>query len=159
MGFNISGIVINKNYKDKLPALQKDLGLDIEFVEEINFETASANWKDEGICDIYFSEQGTLLFVNMDMCIEPWSIETGNTLTFALSEISMAFCLNYCEGRNLKRSIMEVNGKRMSEEGEQLAVEATAPDTSEIIWAQLGAVLGQTFWNIEPEEKAYRYKL
>lgn len=157
MGFNLSGIVVNKNYENNLKSLQAEFGWNLQFIEEIDFETASSNWKDEGICDIYFSEKGTLLFVSMDLCIDSWSIKDGNTLTFALSETSMAFNLNYCEGKTLKRSFMQVNDDRMTDEGEKLAIEQTEEDVSEIIWTQLGVVLGKQFWNIEPGEKAFRY--
>lgn len=158
MGFNLSGIVLNRSYKDNINAINNQFNWNLEFEKEIDFETASENWKDEGICDIYFAEKGTLLFINMDMCVEAWHIENGNSLTFALSETSMAFNLNYCEGQNVKRSIMEVNGERMTDEGDKLQAENSAEDTSEIIWQQMGEVLGKTFWSIEPDEKAYRYK-
>lgn len=159
MGFNISGIATNRNFKNNLTELQKQFGLKLNFIEEITFEKASENWKEEGVCDIYFSEYGTLLFVNMNSCIDPWSIENGDTLTFTLSEMSMAFSLNYCEGRKLKRSFMDMNDNKIFETGEKLKVEENTSDASEIIWKQLEGVLGKSFGNIEPEETAYRYKL
>jgi hypothetical protein len=158
MGFNVSGIVINKNYKDNLDALQKEFNWNLEFDKEIYFQTASENWKEEGLCDIYFSEQGTLLFLNMDMCLDPWSVKNGNVLTFVLSETSMAFKLDYYEADKQLRSIMEVNGERISDDGEQLQIEETEQDTSEIIWGQIENVLGEKFWNIEPDAKSYRYR-
>jgi hypothetical protein len=157
MGFNISGLVINKNYKDTFDQLQKEFGWTLKKGGEINFETASSNWKDDGICDVYFSENGTLLFISMDMCAESWGLKNANTLTFALSETSMAFNLAYCENDVLKRSIMQVEDNRMTEEGEKLEVEGKSEDTSEIIWNQMEVVLGKSFWSIEPDEKAERY--
>lgn len=157
MGFNISGLVINKNYKQDFDQLQKELGWKLERQGEIDFETASSNWKDDGICDVYFSDKGTLLFISMDMCAESWGLTNANTLTFALSETSMAFNLAYCENDVLKRSIMEVEDNRMADEGEKLEVEDRSEDTSEIIWNQIEVVLGKRFWSIEPDEKAERY--
>lgn len=106
MGFNISGLAINKNYENEFDSLQKELGLNLKKESEIDFETASSNWKDEGICDVYFSEKGTLLFLNMDMCIDSFPLMNDNSLTFALSETSMAFSISYCENGIEKRSIM-----------------------------------------------------
>jgi hypothetical protein len=161
MGFNLSGLVINKNYKGDFDQLQKELGWTLKKEGEINFETASSNCKDDGICDVYFSEKGTLLFISMDMCAElcaeSWGLKNANTLTFALSETSMAFNLAYCENDVLKRSIMQVEDNRMTEEGEKLEVEDKSEDTSEIIWNQIEVVLGKSFWSIEPDEKAERY--
>jgi len=157
MGFNISGLAINKNYENDFDSLQKELGWNLKKETEIDFETASSNWKDDGICDVYFSENGTLLFISMEMCTESFPLKNDNSLTFALSETSMAFYINYCENGIEKRSIMEVNDERMQDEGEKLEVENNAEDTSEIIWNQLEVVIGKRFWVIEPDEKATRY--
>ncbi|MGC3947590.1 MAG: hypothetical protein QM762_24310 [Chryseolinea sp.] len=157
MGFNVSGLVINKNYKANFDALQKELGWNLQKQADILFEEASSNWKDDGICDVYFSEKGTLMFISMDMCAEAWGLKEANTLTFALSETSMAFNLNYCEKGVEKRSIMSVEDNRMSDEGAKLEVESKSEDVSEIIWNQMEVVLGKSFWSIDPGEKAERY--
>lgn len=157
MGYNISGLAINKNYKNDFEQLQKELGWNLEKESEIDFEAASANWTDEGICTVYFSEKGTLIFLNMDMCADFFKIKNANTLTFALSETVMAFNLNYCENAVEKRTIMEVDGVRMEDEGEKLSIEAETEDTSELIWNQIEIVLGKSFFEIDLEEKAMRY--
>lgn len=157
MGFNLSGLAISRNYSNDFDYLQKQLGWNLEKLGEINFEEASSNWKEEGICDVYFSEKGTLLFISMDMCTDSFPLKNENTLTFALSETSMAFNINYCENGVEKRSIMEVNGEKMQNEGNSLEVEQKSEDTSEIIWNQIEVVIGKRFWDIEPDEKAIRY--
>ncbi|MCR1023481.1 hypothetical protein NQT66_01585 [Cellulophaga baltica] len=157
MGFNLSGIAINKNFEADFDYLQEKLGWNLEKQSEIDFETASSNWQEEGICDVYFSEQGTLLFISMDRCTESFSIENQNVLTFALSETSMAFNIIYTENCIEKRSIMQVEDHRMHDEGEKLAVESTSEDPSEIIWNQMGVVLGKPFWDVAPDAKATRY--
>lgn len=157
MGFNISGLAINKNFKNNFEELHKKLGWKLEKEGEISFEEASSNWKDDGICDVYFGEKGTLIFISMERCAESFSLENAHTLTFALSETSMAFNVSYCENHIVKRSIMEVEGERMNDEGERLAVEEKSEDTSEIIWNQIEVVLGESFWKIESDEKAVRY--
>ncbi len=157
MGFNISGLAINKSYENDFEKLQEELGWNLEKQSEIDFETASSNWTEDGICDVYFSEKGTLLFIGMGMCAESWALKNNKTLTFALSETSMAFNINYCENGIEKRSIMEVNDERMQDEGEKLGIEDKSEDTSEIIWNQIEVVIGKRFWDIEPDEKAVRY--
>jgi len=157
MGFNVSGLAINKNYENEFDKLQKELGWNLSKQSEIDFETASSNWKEEGICDVYFSENGTLIFMSIDMCTESWPLENDNSLAFALSETSMVFNLNYCENGVEKRSIMEVNDERIQDAGEKLEVEKDSEDMSEIIWNQIGVLIGKRFWDIELEEKAVRY--
>lgn len=157
MGFNISGIVINRNFKDDFKVLTQHFGWNLEFEEEITFETASENWKEDGICDVFFTEKGTLLFASMERCIDPWSLPDRNVLSFALSETSMAFNLNYTENGTLKRQLMEHEGKIMTDEGEKLETEKTSSDTSELIWNQIEQVLGCRYWDIDFSAKAYRY--
>lgn len=157
MGFNISGLAINKNYEKEFDQLQKELGWNLEKQSEIDFETASANWTEDGVCNVYFTENGTLMFIGMGMCTESFPLKNDSTLTFVLSEISMAFNINYCENGVEKRSIMEVNDERMKDEGEKLEVEAESEDTSEIIWNQIEKVIGKRFWDINPDEKAVMY--
>ena len=157
MGFNVSGIVINEDFQNNFDDLQKELGWKLKKQEVINFETASSNWKDEGICDVYFSEKGTFLFLSMGRCSQPWAIKNRNVFTFALSETAMAFYLSYCENGITKRTIIEAEGERMQDDGEELKVEEISGDASEIIWNQIEVVLGKRFWDIEPSEKAERY--
>lgn len=157
MGFNISGLAINKNYENDFSQLQKELGWNLEKQSEIDFETASSNWTEDGICDVYFSEKGTLMFINIDKCSESFPLKNDHTLTFALSETSMIFNLNYCENGIEKRSILEVEDNRMQDEGKILAIEKSSEDTSDIIWNQIEVVIGKRFWDIEPDEKAVRY--
>ncbi|QNK77741.1 hypothetical protein H7F37_01220 [Winogradskyella sp. PAMC22761] len=157
MGFNISGLAINRNYENEFDQLQKELGWNLEKQSEIDFETASSNWTEDEVCNVYFTKNGTLIFIGMDMYTDSFPLKSDNTLTFALSETSMAFNINYCENGVEKRSIMEVNDERMTDEGEKLEIEEKSEDTSEIIWNQIEKVIGKRFWDIEPDEKAVRY--
>lgn len=157
MGFNISGLAINKNFQNDFDLLQNKLGWNLKKQSEIDFDIASSNWKEEGICDVFYTEKGTLLFMDIDMCTESIEIEGLDTLSFGISETSMTFILNYCENGIVKRTIMESDGERFEDHGNQLEVEETSEDTSEIIWSQIEQVIGRSFWSIEPEESAVRY--
>jgi len=159
MGFNISGIAVDKRYENDLVTLQSDLNLTLEFLEDVIFETACANWTDEGICYVYFSKESTLLFLNMDMCIDAYPVENKKSLTFALSEISMAFSLNYCEGKEVKRSIIEHDGRKMSQQGTPFDFEGECDDSSEIIWKKLDHVLDVPYHSIDLGASAKKYKV
>ena len=160
MGFNISGIVINKNFEKNINELSKILNLNLEFDKEIDFETASENWKDEGIIDVYFGNNGTLIFANEDLCLgNGYSFSGTNILTFALSETSMAFNFGYTENGNNIRSKMEVNGEIIDENGNKLEIENDEEDISEIIWKLISEILGISFESIETNEKAFRFSI
>ena len=140
MGYNISGIAINKNYENDFESLQNQLGWNLEKVAEIDFETASANWTDDKICNVHFTKTGTLIFIGMENCEQSFNLKNDHVLTFALSETSMVFNINY------------------SEKGVALAIEKDSEDTSEIIWNQIEVLLGKRFFDIELEEKATQYR-
>ncbi|WP_018344654.1 hypothetical protein [Cytophaga aurantiaca] len=157
MGFNIAGIAINKNYEGQLDVLKQKFNWKLKQEGTVSFETASGNWKEDGICDIYFLPNATLIFLPMEMCTDPYIIEGSNVLTFVISEMSMAFNIIYTENNKVVRNILEVEGNTLSNEGTPLAVEKEAEDTSEILWKQLEVVLGKTYWDIDLEEKVSRF--
>ena len=160
MGHNISGIAINKNFENNTEELSKLLGVELQIENEIIFEEASENWKEEGYFDVYFSKNGTLIFANIDYCLEPYSHKETNILTFALSETSMTFNIGYTENDVLVRSIMKVNDDIIDEEGEPLQCEIdNEDDMTEAIFDQIGEVIGMHFYEIELDEKAYRFNL
>lgn len=160
MGHNISGIAINKNFENNVEELSKLLGVELQIENEIIFEDACENWKEEGYFDVYFSKNGTLIFANIDYCLEPYSHKETNILTFALSETSMTFNIGYTENDVLVRSIMKVNEEIVDEEGEPLQCEIdNEDDMSKAIFDQIGEVIGINFYEIELDEKAYRFSL
>jgi hypothetical protein len=158
MGFNIAGIVVNKNYENKIEELSEKLGFELSFQDEISYEEAVSNWKDDGICDIYFAENATILYLTMEMCGSEFNIESQNVLSFCYSETSMAFSFNYTENSQLQRSIMEYNGDIMNESGEPLPEEANS-DTAGLIFAKITEILGKDFLGVDFESKAYRYSV
>jgi len=160
MGYNISGVVINKNLKGCDIELSKLLQLDLEFICEIDFETASENWKKEGIIDVYFSDCGTFIFSNFDLCNdESFFYPESHTLTFTYSETSMSFYFGYSVNEKLIRSKMSVADEIIFEQGLRLKVEDENKDISEVIWKQIEMVLGKSFSEINLEEKAKRYQI
>lgn len=157
MGFNIAGIVINHNYDNKIEELGKKLNLNLSFKGDISYEEAVANWKDEGVCDIYFTEQGTLMFLPFSRLADTYSIEDQNILYFGYSESMMVFSLEYYENGVLRRNVVESDGEIMVENGEPLPEEESNSELSELIFDKIENILGKSFWAIDFEEKSYSY--
>ncbi|HEY1045765.1 MAG TPA: hypothetical protein VGF79_04955 [Bacteroidia bacterium] len=156
MGFNIAGAVFNKNFENHVEELSNILKIELEFVEIVDFESASENWKDENIFDVYFCETGTIVFGESNRFVDEIFVPDCKVLSFEMSEVTMAFWFNYTENGKLIRSFMEVEGNRLTDEGEPLPSE-DPEDGSESIWNQIGVVLGKSFHEIDLEEKAHRY--
>ena len=159
MGINIAGIVINKSYQNQIGELGKDLNLSLIYQEKVSFEVASANWTDKGFAYVYSTGFSTLVFVQMEFATLPFSIPNRNVLTFGLSETSMAFTLNYCEGNTCKRSMIEWDGVRKQEKGVPFEFEKECGDASEIIWRKLDEVLGIPFVSIGLEKETIKCKV
>lgn len=159
MGFNIAGIAINANLEDNITELSNILGENLVLDSEIDFETASENWKEEGIFDVYFGDHGTLIFGNTESLDDDFKAPKLQVFTFAISETSMLFAFTHSENNKILRAVMNVEGETVDEHGDELDAEENHDDISEVIWKQMSNVLGESYWKIEPDAKAYRYRI
>lgn len=157
MGFNISGVVIDKNYKNNLAELETVFGQKLLFEKEVLFEEALESWKEDGYCDIYFSEKGTFVLVSMEIGGFDFYAKDQIAFSFVLSETTMLLSVNYTQHDELIRSIMESDD--MSEdEGEPFDFENDEEeDTSSLIYHLLETTLGESFDDIDLEAKCFRY--
>jgi hypothetical protein len=156
MGLNISGVVIDKNYKNNLTELESILGQKLVFEKEVVFEEALENWKEDSYCDIYFSEKGTFVIVSMEIGGFDFYAKDQIAFSFVLSEMTMMFCVNYTQNNELKRSIME--SEELNENtGEAFEFEKSEHDKSSLIYHLIENTLCESFDNIDLEAKCFRY--
>jgi len=158
MGFNIAGLVIRNNYNSDLNEFANDVQLKLEIVEEINYETASANWTPEGEFRLYFSDSATLIFFNHEEAFESYHSRAYDSLSFSYSAIGMVFSIEYFENGNLVRSIDEVEGKRKSEFGKFLNLEKENPTADGLIFELINSIIGEPFTKIDGASRAYKCK-
>ena len=158
MGYNISGLVINKNYKEYLTELESILGEKLSFTKTVSFEEASENWKEDDYCDIYYSKNGTLVFLSMERGGFEFYAKELDTFSFVLSEMSMTFGINVVKNGKLIRTIIESEDNILQDIGEPLPIEKNEEDKSEIIYHLMENSLGKSFHDIDLEIKCYRYK-
>lgn len=159
MSYSLSGIAIGKNYKSTFDMLQKQINMELEFVKEISFEEASTGNTEEGYCDICFTAEGTLIFMEPSKCDRVLMVKDTNVLTFVLSEAMKTYKMMYCEGLDKRRVLMTSNNRILEDEGEKLAIEETISDVSELIWNKIGDILGESFEELEEHTSCYRYKI
>jgi len=159
MGFNFSGIAINESFEDDIETVENLFGWTLTEVATVDFEQASGNWKEDGICDIYFTENATLIFLCMDMCTVAYPLAKLKTLSFVLSEGSMSFSFNLTSNKEVLRSIVDSEGIRLEDSGSVLESESGVEDLSEVIWTELDNTLGVKFNSIDLFDTAKRYTL
>jgi hypothetical protein len=159
MSFNIAGIALNKKIDNTAENLKDLLGFNIAFEEEIDFETASENWKEEGIIDLVPLDNTSIIFTDMDIAMGSYKLTDTVVLTFAISETSDAYNLVLNNGHTTLRNIMEVQGERLTNEGEPLLFENEAESINTLIFKSLEHVLGQSYFSIQPDNKAFRFTI
>ena len=158
MGFNISGMVIDNNFNKSIDEFEDAMHWGIEVIEEINFEQASANWTPDETVNVYFSEKATMIFYPFEWSLEPDHPQNVNSLGFAYSETSMTFAVSYLDSYGNYRFFIENEGERQLESGTPLPLENEFPTADGLIFKLFDVLLDQSFFTIEPNEKAYRCK-
>lgn len=157
MGFNISGLVIDKNYQDNLAELETIFGEKLVFDREVSFEEACESWKDDKYCDVYFSETGTILFMSMERGGFEFYAKGQDAFSFVLSEMIMMFSINYVENGANIRSYLESESEVMQNEGEPFDFELQQEDKSEVIYHLIEETLGESFHDVDLDAVCYRY--
>ncbi len=148
MGFHISGFALNECLKDKEESLKEILGLELEFEREINFETALENWKDEGVIDVYFGKEFTLIFVHENSCtFKNCFYNEADVSIFSVHDISSTYVFEH------RQNELMINGN------ESLEIDYTEDDCSERIWNEVSKFIGYSFWNIDPSGFAIRFSV
>ncbi len=157
MGVNIAGVVINRRYKDNVAGLEKILGEKLVFDKEVPFEEASENWKKNTYCDVYYSDSGTLVFLSFESAGFDFPVKDQETFSFVLSEMSMAFSVNYTRNGEVLRTILESEGEIHQNEGIPFEYEGEQEDRPGLIHYLFEKTLGIPFFEIDPAATCYRY--
>ena len=157
MGLNISGLVIDKNYENNLTELETIIGEKLVFEKELTFEETLENWKEDTYCDIYFSKNGTLVILSMEIGGFEFYADNQTAFSFVLSEMTMMFVVNYTKNGELLRYIME-SDEMNEDKGVPLDFEKNSEDdVYELIYHLLEKTLGESFDDIDLEARCYRY--
>jgi hypothetical protein len=160
MGFNFAGIAINKNVKEEISVLEQLLGKKLTLTDEIYFEDAMSYHKEDNDCDVYFNQNGTLVFLSEPIANSLKNASKGmKVLQFAVSETSMVFVLELSENEETIREIQEFEGERMFDEGEKFENESDEDEGFEVVLKSIKYIVDEDFWTIEPDAKSFRYKM
>ena len=158
MGFNIAGMIIDKNFDKDIQHLGRALKWGIEVIEEINYEKAASNWTPDGEFNIYFSETATLIYFPHEWAINKYHVVGTNSLCYAYSATAMTFIVSYMDEDMNHRFFMESDGERMLEEGSPLEWEKDHPTADGLIFKLFDVLLDDQFHQIDMGDVAYRCK-
>ncbi|MCB0515131.1 MAG: DnaJ C-terminal domain-containing protein [Chitinophagales bacterium] len=156
MGYNIAGLVVNKNFDRNVQQLATALRWGIEIIDEITFEQATANWLPEGEFRLYFSDKATMIFFPHEWSVEGYHVQGAKSLCYAYSATAMVFVVDYLDENGTARYFMENEGKKSLENGAPLPYEQQFPTASGLIFKLFDELLGESFHAINFADKAYR---
>jgi hypothetical protein len=150
----ISGLVLNKNLQNNIDDLYNILKMNVVKTEELTFEEAIQS-TELFYFDVYFSKNGTLVFLNYDLCLEPYTIIDLNILTFIISENSDSYALGYSENESNILNLKSLEGK-ISGKGKKNIQEKNI-SIEELIYQYIAKLLGKSFFDIQNDERIVRY--
>lgn len=157
MGFNFTGITIDKNFDKEPEKLIEFLGLPLEYEGAIDFESGSG-YKDGAYFDIFFSEKGTCIYTYEPIQFDPALSKDCSILSFVVSETSMTFFMALDQNGIRVREVVDQEGELLNDEGEPLVSEE-GEDLIESIINQKEIMFGFNFYEMPPEYSGFRYKL
>ena len=155
MGYNFTGITIDKNFDKDPEKLLKFLGLPLTFEREIDFESGTG-YKDGEYFDIFFSDQGTSIYTYEPVQMQAEQSQDCTILSYMVSETSMAFYMSLDQDGKRIWEAMEHEGEAQKEE--EAPVEE-GEELMEAIIKQKEKLFGMNFYQTPMEYKGYRYKL
>lgn len=157
MSFNITGIAISGDYLRRVQELEPQLGCRLVFEQEVLLETAYENWKEKKICDICFFEGGTVIFLPSEWSLEPAKLP-GEVISFVIDDATRTYFYARYSEKELERRFRIKDGKRTGT-GEKSQEEANKKTTTDFIWSEVSRIIGQNFWSVPTDYRAYRYKM
>jgi hypothetical protein len=154
MGLFISGLAINKNFKNELDVLNNILKMNVVKTEELTFEEALVSNTDLFYFDVYYTENGTLVLLNYDLCTYSYLINELNALSFVVSEHTDSYMVHYSENGKDKFNITKIEG-RLTGNGKKI-IKDNNITVDELIYQYIENLIGKNFFNIQNEEKIIR---
>lgn len=166
MGAKLRGVLIDRNYQQDLPSLERILGVRLIPEGEVFWGDAWTNYGQE-YNDMYFCEQGTLIHGYFaDNC---YTAPGQRILSFTWVESTNYYDFRYTEDGILRRAKVYNDGDLSLDEGlplpEELRLAEERKDdegednTTELIRGLSRTMIGQSFDEIAPDSKYYRYRI
>lgn len=116
MGFNISGLII-KNKSENLKELKSLLNTKLNFIEDIDFEQATSNYRPENTIDVMQSASGIFAFMEFGQFQDLTRIKS-DCIQFLISDVSDTYFFEKYSNGKMDRKLVTSQGKIAEEYGE-----------------------------------------
>ncbi len=157
---NFGGLAINQNYKDRLDELGFLLERDFIFEGELIFAEAFKPLSQD-YCNIYYTERGTFLFLNINMADHQYILGGEETFSFFIAQELDTHFFNYIKNGSIVASEYVINGVSPKPTAYQMITpQEDVVDISEnAIYKTLQDLLGEDFRTIPDNAVCFRYCL
>jgi hypothetical protein len=154
MGFNVAGLMIRKKVDQS--EIEKLLSNKISFVEDVDFEGATSEAKDDNAIDVLQSESGTLLITTLGSIFD-LSDTSDDIIQFMISEVSDTYYFEHYNSGQLIRKFIYSQGEIAEDTGEGEVSEKD--DLADKVWELAGNYLQNDFAENMFDHKFRRYQL
>jgi len=104
MGFNIAGLIINKDIGSE-QELESLLNHKLEFVDEVSFEEATRSDREEFTIDVLQTDHGTLIVMEMGQIYDLAKFQ-DEVVQFIISDVSDTYYFEkYTDGKLVRKNI------------------------------------------------------
>ncbi len=160
MNRNFGGLVIDKNYKHEVEKLSALLEREFALEGAISFSNAIEPLTKD-FCNILFTEQGTLILLNIDMADCQYSLAGQETFSFFIAGEEDTHFFNHLKNGSIIASEYVLNGVSPKPTAYQMITpQEEVGDISEnVIYNTIKSLLGEDIREILDETPCYRYAL
>lgn len=153
MGFNLAGLIVRK----KLTEIEIGTFLEtsLHFLEEVDFETATSDFRDENTIDVLQTEKGTLIITGFGNIYDLASIKE-EVIQFMVSDISDTYYFEQYSDGNLLRKYITSQGETAEDIGEGIISEED--DIMDKVWTLTDEYLQNGFVENMFDMKFKRYE-
>ncbi len=157
---NFGGLAINQNYKDRLDELALLFERDFIFERELYFAEAFQPLSRD-YCNIYYTERGTFLFLNIDVADHQYVFGGEETFSFFIAQEQDTHFFNHIKSGSIVASEYVLNGVSPKPTAYQMITpQEDIVDISEgAIYKTLQDVLGEDFRAIPDNAVCFHYRL
>lgn len=160
MGFCFAGVIINKKFDTKIEDLGNLLNLEFKKESNIYFEEAITEFSHGDKVDLFFTDQATLLIMDIDICLDYYPIKGLDTLSFSIDERSNTFA--YFHSQNNKEVKDDMSYPQMINEykpDDKFDLGAYESKVVAYMSNVAKEILGQDIYNVDLGEMGQRYRI
>jgi hypothetical protein len=159
MGFNISGIVIENNFKEDIQKVSENLEIGFEIIKECESYEATESINENDNIFICFTKSSTIIFYEPGHFDKHIYSQSLSSLNFLYLEGPMMFGIRYVKDCEIIRNVLSIDGKIIYSTGTKLKAEVGTQGVDEIVVNLAKQISGITILGISEQTKVTKCRI